>query len=65
MNNFDRAEQKYITPPEADIVVYGHCEECGELLTNDYEAFEDSDKNLFCDDVCFKKYYGFKEVGEC
>jgi hypothetical protein len=40
-----------------DVRVFGYCEECGRAITDDCEAYVDSDGNYFdCLDCLFEHY---------
>lgn len=46
-----------------EIKILGYCINCGETITDEYEYFVDDEKNKFCVEECYKKYYGIKKVG--
>ena len=35
---------------------------CKEIISEDWEAWTDNDKNLFCTQDCAIKYYGIEEI---
>jgi hypothetical protein len=39
-----------------------NCEHCSEVIDANYEFITDSDKFAYCNEECFKEYYGYKEV---
>ena len=59
--NFNQAEQKYYKPQETLPKIIGHCENCKEIVTDDYTVYTDFESNLFCSEKCREIFYGFKE----
>jgi len=53
MNNFARAEEEYLTPPE-ETVVY-QCKQCGCDICMD-EDYLEYDTETFCDSDCMVSY---------
>lgn len=65
MSNLLQAEKAYLTPPERDAEVIGYCINCFNkskftILTSDYEAYIDDEKNLFCSEECAMEYHGIR-----
>lgn len=50
--NFARAEETWLTPPEAKEIVAGQCSHCRVSLYVNDECYR-FEENLFCDKDCF------------
>ena len=46
--------------PNAEVIIRGYCEMCGEELREDYEYYTDNEGNKFCSDDCALEYHGIK-----
>ena len=46
-----------------EVEIVGACENCGEVLTTEYEYYVDGDGNKFCSDDCYIDFYKIKKVG--
>lgn len=40
--------------------IIGVCQECGEMITADYEYYTDFYENIFCSEDCAKEYHGIE-----
>ncbi|NLB80767.1 MAG: hypothetical protein GX800_03960 [Clostridiaceae bacterium] len=58
---FNQACRIYHTDNEPQPNVIGKCENCMQLLTDDYSVYTDSESNLFCSKKCALECYGIEE----
>lgn len=53
-------------PRDPDYVpeIIGHCENCGNELSPDWELWKDKDSNLFCCEECAISYNGIHKIDD-
>ncbi|MCK9478341.1 MAG: hypothetical protein M0R40_02425 [Firmicutes bacterium] len=61
MDNYLQAYSRYHNAEGIEPQVIGKCENCMQILTDDYTVFTDSENNLFCSEECALKCYGVEE----
>lgn len=61
MNYFNQADRRYHIETDRERKVVGKCENCNQILTDDYTIYSDSETNLFCCLECALSCYGIDE----